>query len=306
MKNHARDLIYLDTKRYTSLSNLRALYWGIILVPIMMATVGIVSIKTNGVNPTSLFPLVSIGVWSLCYWIFVLTIQSKKTKKTFELRFLVNGISGLFISSLFWLFFASFNLVADTPIVSFPFMLSILCFYLVFSALYIGLVILGVHKGIYQKIKEKSQTPRFLAISSFFAAILPSAGVLGMYTSKTLRQYASVSTQNVLVTMAFVLIVFLPSLAHINFVQYYYCKKYEIFCDEDGNTTSPKLERQIRVKKTKAKNKMHEIGKSDARVSKKKLPLIIKILIGIVSVPIALFVIVFIVFLIKGFIKGLS
>ncbi|MBQ4120498.1 MAG: hypothetical protein IJD35_00640 [Clostridia bacterium] len=236
----------------------------------------------------------------------MLTIQSKKTKKTFELRFLVNGISGLFISSLFWLFFASFNLVADTPIVSFPFMLSILCFYLVFSALYIGLVILGVHKGIYQKIKEKSQTPRFLAISSFFAAILPSAGVLGMYTSKTLRQYASVSTQNVLVTMAFVLIVFLPSLAHINFVQYYYCKKYEIFCDEDGNTTSPKLERQIRVKKTKAKNKMHEIGKSDARVSKKKLPLIIKILIGIVSVPIALFVIVFIVFLIKGFIKGLS
>ena len=95
MKNNVRDLIYLDTRRYMSLDNLRVFYWAIIIIPIIMVTWGIAAINTIGVNWRSLFPLISIGIWSLLYWIFVTTIQSKKTKKTFELRFLVNGISGM-------------------------------------------------------------------------------------------------------------------------------------------------------------------------------------------------------------------
>lgn len=309
MQNKARDLIFLDTQRYISLDSLRVFYWGIIIIPIMMAVIGVVGITNIGVNLRTLFPLVSIAVWSLCYWIFVLTIQSKKTKKTFELRFLVNGISGLLISSLIWIFFASFNLIADQPIVKIPFMLLLLGLYLVFSALYIALVVLGVHKGIFRRIKEKSQTKTFLAISAFFAALLPSAGVLGMYTSKMLRRYASVDTQNIAITVAFVLAVFLPALAHINFVQYYYCKKYQILCDENGNTTSPKLERSIKEKTIKApkKEKTIKAKKADTQnAPKKKLPLAAKVIIGIVSVPILFFAVVFIVFFIKGMIKGLS
>lgn len=304
IKDNARDLIYLDTRRYMSLDNLRVFYWAIIIIPIIMVTWGIAAIYTVGVNLRSLFPLISIGLWSLFYWLFVLIIQSPKVKKTFELRFLVNGISGLLISSLFWIIYASLSLLDNNPIIRFDFSLWILFLYLLFSVFYIVLVVLGVHKGIFKKIKEKSQTPKALAISAFFSAILPSAGVMGMYTSKMLRAHASDDVQDIVGTVALILVIFAPILAHINFVQYYYCKKYKILCDEHGDTTSPYLERKTKEKKTK--NKPHDANGSAIVITKKKLPLIFKILIGIVAVPIAFFVIVFLVFFIKGFINGIS
>lgn len=304
IKDNARDLIYLDTRRYMSLDNLRVFYWAIIIIPIIMVTWGIAAINTVGVNLRSLFPLISIGLWSLFYWLFVLIIQSPKVKKTFELRFLVNGISGFLISSLFWIIYASLSLLDNNPIIGFDFSLWILFLYLLFSVFYIVLIVLGVHKGIFKKIKENSQTPKALAISAFFSAILPSAGVMGMYTSKMLRAHASDAVQDILGTVALVLVIFAPILAHINFVQYYYCKKYEILCDEYGDTTSPNLERKTKEKKTK--NKPHDANGSTTVITKKKLPLIFKILIGIVAVPIAFFVIVFLVFFIKGFINGIS
>ena len=72
IKDNARDLIYLDTRRYMSLDNLRVFYWAIIIIPIIMVTWGIAAINTVGVNLRSLFPLISIGIWSLFYWLFVL------------------------------------------------------------------------------------------------------------------------------------------------------------------------------------------------------------------------------------------
>ena len=224
MKENVRDLIYLDPKRYISIQSLRVLYWAISIIPIIMLIWGIVAIKTIGLNWMSLFPLISIAVWSLLYWTFVLTVQGKK-KKTFELRFLVNGVSGLLISSLFWILYASLSLFEDDPTIGFGFFLWILLIYLLFSILYIGLVILGVQKGIFKKIRKKSQTPKFLAISAFFAAILPGAGVMGMYTSRILRAYASVAVQDIVGRSALILVIFLPILAHINFVQNIYCKK---------------------------------------------------------------------------------
>ena len=304
IKDNARDLIYLDTRRYMSLDNLRVFYWAIIIIPIIMVTWGIAAINTVGVNLRSLFPLISIGIWSLFYWLFVLIIQSPKVKKTFELRFLVNGISGFLISFLFWILYASLSLLDNNPIIGFDFSLWILFLYLLFSVFYIVLVVLGVHKGIFKKIKEKSQTPKALAISAFFSAILPSTGVMGMYTSRMLRAHASDAVQDIIGTVALVLVIFAPILAHINFVQYYYCKKYEILCDEYGDTTSPKLDRKIKEKKVK--NKSHDTNGSATVITKKRSPLIVKILIGIVAVPIAFFVVVFLVFFIRGFINGIS
>lgn len=308
MKQNVRDLIYLDSKRYISIQSLRVLYWAISIIPIIMLIWGIVAIKTIGLNWMSLFPLLSIVSWSLLYWMFVLTVQRKK-KKTFELRFLVNGVSGLLISSLFWILYASFSLLEDVPTIGFGFLLWILLFYLLFSILYIGLVILGVHKGIFKKIKEKSQTPKFLAISAFFAAILPSAAVLGMYTSRILRTYASVAMQDIIGRSALVLVIFLPILAHINFVQYFYCKKYKISCDEYGNTTSPDLEYHKKQKRKKIERKeevLEQANISKGKSAKKSIPLLIKILIGILFVPIILIFVVFLVFFIKGFIQGIS
>ena len=308
MKENVRDLIYLDSKRYISIQRLRVLFWAISIIPFIMIIWGIVSINTIGLNWKSLFPLISIAAWSLLYWTFVLTIQRKKTKKTFELRFLVNGITGLFISSLFWILYASFSLFDNNPVIGFDFSLWILLFYLLCSILYIGLVVLGVHKAIFKRIKEKSQTPKALAISAIFSAILPITGVMGMYTSRILRAHASDAVQDIVGTLALVLVIFLPILAHINFVQYFYCKKYKFSCDEYGNTTSPGLELPPKIKK-KWKScpiNMTSPGLEPPPKVKKnwKSRPIFKILIVLASIVGAIVGIIIVIFLV-AFIKGI-
>lgn len=282
MREKVRDLVYLDTRRYMSLENLRVFYWGIFIIPLFMLVIGIVSINYNGINWKSLFPIASIAIWSLLYWIFVLTLQSKRTKKTFELRFLVNGISGLLISSLFWIFVASLTLSAGTPFLKFDFLLWILLFYLIFSFIYVFVIILCVHKGVFALIKEKSKTRTAIMISAFVGALLPSSGVIGMYLSRLFRSYASVSMQQSVFTILAVLMIFLPALAHIGFVQYCYCKRYGILWDENGDDTSSELERK--AKKTK------KFQKKSAKNGDKKMPVTLKIVIGIIGVPIAVFI----------------
>ena len=291
MRENVRDLIYLDSKRYISIQRLRVLFWAISIIPFIMITWGIVAINTIGLNWMSLFPLISIAVWSILYWTFVLTIQRKKTKKTFELRFLVNGITGLFISSLFWILYASFSLFDNNPVIGFDFSLWILLFYLLCSILYIGLVVLGVHKAIFKKIKDKSQTPKALAISAFFSAILPIASVMGMYTSRMLRAHASDAVQNIVGTFALVLVIFLPILAHINFVQYFYCKKYKFSCDANGDTTSPGLEPPPKIKKNWKSRPIFKV---------------LIVLASIVGAIVGIIIVIFLVALIKAIVSSIG
>lgn len=241
MKEKARDLIYLDTERYISLSGLKKSFKATLIFPAMMIVLGIMAVNANGFTFRAMFPMLSGIVWSLLYYIFISVIESEKTKKTFELRFLVNGISGTFLSVLFWLLYTSYNLIADKPPLGRYFFMWILPIYLLFSVLYVGLIVLGAHKGVFGKIKEKSRAQWVIALDAVIASVIPIAGVLGMHTSKMLRNNADVSMQNVCISIALITIIFLSALAHINFVQYFYCKKYKIVCDENGDTTSPKL-----------------------------------------------------------------
>lgn len=288
MKEKVYDFIYLNSNRYLSLHCLQTFYWAIIIFPLTMIAWGIAAIRFIGVNGKSLFPLVSAIVWSSVYWIFVLTVKSKRTPKSFALRFLVNGISGILVSALFWCLYTSFILLDGNPIVGFDFAIGILIFYLLFSVLYMGIVVLGVQKGIFRKIRKKAQSPKAISLSAFFSALLPMAGVMGMYTSKILRAYTSIAVQNIVGTVALVFVIFIPILAHVNFVQYFYCKKYKISCDEFGNTTSPNLEPTKKLKRIK---------------TKKRIPLAIKILIGILGMPIIFFLIVFLIIFIKALYK---
>lgn len=290
MKEKAQDFVYLDTKRYISIDDLRTLYWAILIFPISMIVASVVSIKFTGLHWKSLFPMISYGIWSLFYWLLVCKIQSKKTKNTFALRFLVNGLTGLLISSLFWIFCSSISLTADSPFLEFDLCLWILLFYLIFSTVYILAIIFGVHKGLFSRIKKRNKTKITLTLSAFFGAILPVSGIIGIQISKSVRTHMSIEGQHWVITILACLMIFLPALAHINFLQYYYCKKYGIDCDEDGNTTSPSLER-----KTKGPEHRKEKPK------KKPFPLFLKILIGILSIPVAFFVILFII----GFIKSI-
>ena len=171
MKEKVYNFIYLNSNRYLSLHCLQTFYWAIIIFPLTMIAWGIAAIRFIGVNGKSLFPLVSAIVWSSVYWIFVLTVKSKRTPKSFALRFLVNGISGILVSALFWCLYTSFILLDGNPIVGFDFAIGILIFYLLFSVLYMGIVVLGVQKGIFRKIRKKAQSPKAISLSAFFSAL---------------------------------------------------------------------------------------------------------------------------------------
>lgn len=292
MRNKIYNFVYLNTGNYISYNFLKTFYWAVLILPFFMAVMSISSIKLNGVSWRTLFPLVSIAVWSFLYWVFVLTIKNNHVKKSFELRFLVNGIVGVAISSLIWVFFASWNLVADIPFLKFNVFLWMIPIYILVSVLYIASIVIGVHNGIYAKMKVKGKTLATLSTS------LSLAVALGILISHLLKDTASMKVQYIVVTIAVVVLIFVPILAHINFVQYFYCKKYSINCDENGYTTSFKLEPE---KKQKSKE-----GFAQENKIKNKKNLFLKNLITLFCILVAFFVAFCITSFIKGFIQGIS
>ena len=104
MREKALRLVHLNSGNYISYSFLKHFYWYILIIPFFILVIGIHLLNKNGISFKSLFPLVSIILWSIAYWVMVLAIKSDFVKKTFALRFLVNGTIGIFITSLMCLF----------------------------------------------------------------------------------------------------------------------------------------------------------------------------------------------------------
>ncbi len=291
MNKNIQDFINIDTNKYISLKSIKMFYWSVSIIWLVFIVFGFVG--------KMLFPLIFAALWSFVYWTLVAVLQSQKITKTFELRFLVNGIAGFMMSALFWGLHTSVQIaLSNQPHLKAAFFLWTLLAYIAFSVIMIALTVLGVHKGVYGKMKRKSLSKRVLLIDGFFAAILPFCGLIGMYTSKLLRSQADANIQEIVANICLVLLIFLPGLAHVNFVQYYYCKKYGITSNEDGETTSPLLEPTRR--KHRKETKLVFTSKKQPSVSMKTL----KIILILIAIPVALLVSVFIVFFVKGFISS--
>lgn len=240
MKEKARNLVYLNTKRYVSLADLNKLKWAALFISLILFVIGLYKVEADGFNWKSVFPIISALIWNLLYWKFVHEIKSRKT--TFELRFLANGLFGVFLFSLIWVFFTSFNLSADTPIVDNELCLWSVFVYLMFTIIYIGLIVFGVHNGAFEKIRKFGNSSIVLALDALLASLIPLAVVLGRLRYEAIS-HKSVSAQNKEISVVLILLSIFMAMTNINFVQYYYCKKYGFLCDEDGDTTSPYLER---------------------------------------------------------------
>ena len=234
MEDKVREFIYLNSKNYFSLKSMKAFYWITFIIPFFMMVIGIASIV--------LFTIISIVIYSIAYWFFVGVISSRHVKKTFELRFLTNGFMGVAISSLLIMFFISFGIISN--IIKLDFVLCFFLFYVIFIFIYVALIILGIHKMIFKKIKEKSKTKSAVMLSIIGAILIPISGMVGISISRLLRTTTSENVRDIIGIIAFVLAIFLSSLSYINFVQYFYCKKYKIICDEHGEATSSLLEPQ--------------------------------------------------------------
>ncbi|MBQ7896990.1 MAG: hypothetical protein IJ323_01060 [Clostridia bacterium] len=235
MIDRARNFVYSNTN-YMSYKSLKLFYWGCIIIPICMLIMGFTYMKYKGVSFNSLFPLISIAVWTLLYQMLLSCLKSKRIKKTFELRFIVNGFVGIGISSLIWIFFASWNLTADTPFLKFKAFVWMIPIYVLLSALYIVLLV----KWIHRRERQKSKTKRKRA-TVFYTPIL-LASCLGIFISRGVRDYTSLDFQYVIMIILVIAIIFVPIMAHGNFVKYYYCKKYNFTTDINGESSSPELE----------------------------------------------------------------
>lgn len=235
MRDKAQKMVYLNSENYISFQFLNRFYWYIFIIPFFMLIMGVNLINHNGITGKSLFPILSMLIWTFAYWGMVWTIKSHHTKKTFELRFLVNGTVGFFISSLMWLFFASWNLMSDKPFLDFNVFIWMIPAYLIISAIYIFSIVVSTCNGIYSKLRSKSKVIISIPLT------ISTVAFSGVLVSRFLSKNTNLNIQHIIMTICTVVLVFVPSLFHVNYVKYYYCKKYNITCDANGDNKSQNL-----------------------------------------------------------------
>lgn len=239
----ARDFVdFVYNSRYAfSLSAIDGFYNVSIVVTVLIALAAFVGVDSFGFTFEILFPVAAIAIWHLFYWLFKKKILLKiaLNQSTFEFKFLARGIAGFFFSSLFLLFFMGPWAIIKEIAEGFVSGLLLLLLYLISSVLYVGIVIFCIHKGVYKKAAEKVKSPMYLAISAFSAALIPASGLIGWRIRRVLESTVSLSTQNILSTLLWSFVILCGICFHAELIAYYYCKKYKISCDENGNFTLP-------------------------------------------------------------------
>lgn len=244
--------------------------------------------------------LVIINVAFLLHLLFLKLIY----KNTYPMRFLSDWIVDMLLS---WLFLNSAFVVlyatkCDTNFV----VIGTLISYTTFLLLSIVWMIKRSKSDVYKKYAQMEKNKRPIEIAA--VSIIPVSGTIGLVIGRIITRGLDIE-KNIIAYVVFVIFIVVSmcfSLGHVNLLKYYYCKKYKIYCDEYGNTTSPDLEYHKKAKRNKAERKkvlLEQPNVSKDKPSKKKIPLIVKILIGVFSIPIIFILIVFLVFFIKEFIQ---
>lgn len=232
MEKNVNDFVYLDTSRYISLRILKNLYCASLFFSLIVLIYGIVG--------ESLALVIMILLWNVSYIIFICILYNKHVCKTFSLRFLVNGITCVFIDSILLILLCAFILVTKCVRLNLMWWWLLLWMICVFAYFYI--IVLGVRKGFFGQMKQKAQNKTWNKILRLAATLMTSMGILGMLVAKSMQRIVSENIQRYVLIVLLFLLILLVSLGFINFVQYYYCKKYSIQCDEYGNTSSTLLE----------------------------------------------------------------
>lgn len=247
--------------------------------------------------------LVIINVAFLLHLLFLKLIY----KNTYPMRFLSDWIVDMLLS---WLFLNSAFVVlyatkCDTNFV----VIGTLISYTTFLLLSIVWMIKRSKSDVYKKYAQMGKNKRPIEIAA--VSIISVSGTIGLVIGRIITRGLDIE-KNIIAYVAFVIFIVVSmcfSLGHVNLLKYYYCKKYKIYCDEYGNTASPDLEYHKKAKRNKVERKgvlLEQPNASNSKSKKKKIPFIVKILIGVFSIPIILIFIVFLVFFIKGFIQGIS
>lgn len=237
-----RDFVYFDDKRYPSYEGLKcAGIWICFFLSLIMLTCGIVS--------RHVFLIVAVLLYDVLYMTFLHVIRNSNIKKVYSLRFLVNGISSVFVLMFLLLLgfipmiVMNYDALAWVLIYILPCALFILLSYIA--------IWLCIKKGFFGKAM-KSQKLKF--VSAIATASIPFSGVTGLLIHRTMNSVFEISDKTMAYITFFVweLMILISILGIVlSFMKYYYCRKYSITCDEDGDTTSPRLEPPKKVKKAR-------------------------------------------------------
>ncbi len=279
MENKVKQFIYLNPDNYISLESLKISYPCIMWLPVLM------SIAIGGAVKSPV-PVLTSAIWNAFYLIFIGIIQSKRTKKTFRLRFLVNGISSLLMSSLFLMLLSFICLYGDGFEAAYFWIA--LAGYITFIFLYTCLIVYGVHRGAYNRRNAGK-------IYGVVAVVI----IIVCFAVMAARFFYIINPgdtgEKIFIVAVFAIIILLCGLGHINFVQYFYCVKYNINCDRAGKNSSPELEYTPKPKKERVSPKR----------PKKKMNIFVKIFLILLGAPAALYAILFIVFFVKAIVEKL-
>lgn len=280
MEEKLRDFVHFNDDSYSSYGDIKTLFFCVCcFMTLLVGTFAVVAKRY----------LFLLGLLSVdCAFLFHLISLKYFWKNTYSLRFVSNGIVDALLSCLFLICAYTVLSVANSGTTVLK--CGIFAVYTVGVSYPIWKVIRLAKSGKYSQVDQRFDKTKGLRFCGF---LIPVSGVLGIAIAEVIFGIFQVSQQLVAYVSSSICIIIsmLFSIGNVNFIKYYYCKKYNILCDENGNTTSPKLEPQAREKRPRRVR--------PPKTAKKKIPLPLKILIGILAVPIAFFVVVFMVAVVK-------
>ena len=237
-----RDLVYFDDERYPSYEDLK--YAGIyicLFLSLIMLMCGIAS--------KNAFLVVVVLLYDILYVVFLHVIRSRNIKKIYSLRFLVNGISSVFVSIFFLLLSFIPVIVMNHNALAWILIYIFSC--VLFVLLSCIAIWVCIRKGVFDKaIKSK----KLKIISAISVSLIPVSGLIGYSIAKFMNSIFKINNKTMTYITFFVweLMILISTLGIVlSFMKYYYCRKYSITCDEDGDTTSPLLEPPKKVKKAR-------------------------------------------------------
>lgn len=287
MENKIRNFVYCNDNNYTSYDSAKYLLLCICLF--LTLIVGVYAIVTG------LWLFLSVLITIDCAFLLHLVLLKFFFKITYNLRFLSDGIIDVLLSSLFLTsaYIVLFATKCNTVVVTYGTLIS----YLIFVVLHVVLTIINSRSDKYRNSQRSILQKKYLL---FIGSLIPVSGIVGIIVAKVIFGVFDFENQIAVYVVfgEFTFVSFLFSLGCSNFIKYFYCIKYKITCDKFGNTTSPKLEKHNKMKSAKGET-------PPKNRQEKRLPLIVKILIGIACIPIVFFVILFIVFFIKSIIESI-
>lgn len=248
--DYVRDYIYYYAKNYTSLEILQ---WMIGVYAFLTFFACVASIMSN-----TLINGIIMVFLTLLYTIVVLVFQKKADQvNSFSLRFLVTGIFGAF-SAIYFLLFACTFLDA-TRHGTLPSKAVLLLLLLLFTFIFHFTVLRNVIKGRYteKNIKKPKASKRVALWASVGACV-------GVIIARRLSPMLTESVKMVIISLLCTLISCLFAIGTTQLWAYYFCKKFGITCDEDGENTSILLTHYDKVPKQKM---------SKRKIKKKMSPL---------------------------------